>query len=61
MVYLKLVKDGFVMLVGFLVVGKNGLLIMVEFGDVVGVMIIWIVDLVYLLMWKYIFVLMKND
>lgn len=59
--YAKLVKDGFVMPVGPLVVGKNGTLTTAEFGDAVGVMIVRIADLAHLPMRKYTPALMKND
>ena len=46
--YSKLVKDGFVMPVGPLVIGSNGPVSTFEFGDAVGVMIVRIADLAHL-------------
>jgi hypothetical protein len=46
--FLKLIKDGFVMPVGPLVVGKNGPVSTYEFGDSVGVLLIRISDLVHM-------------
>ena len=46
--YSKLVRDGFVMPVGPLVVGKNGPLSTYEFGDAIGVLLVRISDLVHM-------------
>ena len=46
--YLKLVRDGFVMPVGPLVVGKDGPVSTNEFGDSIGVLLIRISDLVHM-------------
>jgi len=56
----KLIKDGFVMPVGPLVVGKDGSLSTYEFGDAVGVMLVRIADLVHLPSRKFTPALMKG-
>lgn len=58
--YGKLIKDGFVMPVGPLVVGDNGSLTTYEFGDAVGVMLVRIADLVHLPSRKFTPALMKG-
>ena len=46
--YAKLIRDGFVMPVGPLVVGRDGTVSTHEFGDSVGVMLIRIADLIHM-------------
>ena len=51
--YTRLVKDGFVMPVGPIVVGKNGSLTTFEFGDGIGVLLIKIADLTHMPVRKF--------
>ena len=51
--YLKLIRDGFVMPVGPLVVGKDGPVSTFEFGDAVGVLLIRISDLIHMPVRKF--------
>lgn len=56
----KLIKDGFVMPVGPIVIGKNGPVTTLEFGDAVGVLLVRISDLIHMPSRKFTPDLMKS-